>query len=140
MYDRRAFEDALITDMRAHEGEATEGVFKGRPILVLNMVGARTGEPRRAVLVYSRDGDAYVIAASKGGAPTDPHWLANLRANPDVSVEVHARVTPMRATIVEGAERDRLWRAHVVQHPAFGDYEQRTTRVIPMVRLEPRVA
>ena len=138
--DRRAWEDGLIADMRANGGEVTSGMFAGRPLLVIMMRGAKTGEPRRAVLVYSKDGAAYIVAGSKGGAPTDPSWIANLRANPDVTVEVHARQVPMRARIVEGAERDRLWAAHVAQHPGFADYEQKTSRVIPIVRLEARAA
>jgi deazaflavin-dependent oxidoreductase (nitroreductase family) len=138
--DRMTWEDGLIADMRANGGAVTTGMFAGRPLLVLMMRGARTGEPRRAVLVYSRDGDAYVVAGSKGGAPADPFWIANVRAQPDVTVEVGARQVPMRATIVEGAERDRLWAAHVAEHPGFADYEQKTSRVIPVVRLEARAS
>ena len=135
--DRTAFEDAMIADMRAHGGEVTSGPFTGRPVLAMTVTGAKTGLPRRVVLVYSRHGADYIIVGSKGGAPTDPAWIANLRANPDVTVEVHARATPMRATITEGAERDRLWAGHVAEHPAFAGYEQKTSRVIPVVRLTP---
>ena len=135
--DRTAFEDGLIADMRAHGGEITSGPFTGRPVLAFTVTGAKTGLPRRVVVVYSRDGDDYVIVGSKGGAPTDPAWIANLRANPDVTVEVHGREVPMRARITEGADRDRLWAAHVAEHPAFAGYLEKTTRVIPVVRLTP---
>lgn len=135
--ERQAFEDALIADMRTHGGEVTSGFFAGRPLLVLTVTGARTGLPRRVVVVYSRDDGDYIIAGSKGGAPTDPIWIANVRAGPDVRVEVHGREVPMRATITDGAERDRLWAAHVAEHPQFGAYELKTSRIIPMVRLTP---
>ncbi len=138
--DRRAFEDALIADMRAHEGNVTSGWFEGQPLLVLTVPGARTGEPRRSILTYSRDGGDYVVAGTAGGAPTTPAWVGNLAAHPDVSVEVENRLVPVRAEVVrDGAERDRLWRQHVDRLPWFADYETKvTSRVIPMVRLTPR--
>jgi deazaflavin-dependent oxidoreductase (nitroreductase family) len=131
-----AFTEALIADLRAHGGEVTDGPFKGRPVLVLHTVGARTGEPRFAPLVYSRDGERLVIVASKGGAPEHPAWYANLLANPAVTVEAGGETFASRATVAEGAERDRLWSAHVAQHPGFAEYVEKTTRLIPVVVLE----
>ncbi len=135
--DRAAFTQALIDDHRAHAGQITFGPFEGRPVLLLHTVGAKSGEPRIAPLVYSRDGDRYVVMASKGGAPSNPAWFANLVAHPDVTVEAEGRMFPARAIVAQGAERERLWAAHVAQHPGFADYEQRTTRVIPAICLEP---
>ncbi len=132
-----AFTQALIDDLRAHGGEVTSGPFVGRPVLLLHTIGAKTGEPRIAPLVYSRDGDHLVVAASKGGAPDHPAWFANLVANPEVTVEAGGRTFTARAVVAEGAERDRLWAVHVAQHPGFSEYEARTTRRIPMVALEP---
>jgi deazaflavin-dependent oxidoreductase (nitroreductase family) len=126
---------ALITDYRAH-GEVTAGPFAGRPVLLLTTTGARSGRPRLAPLVYTRDGDRYVVAASKGGAPTNPAWFANLVANPLVSVEVGEETFEARASVPAGEERDRLWAAQVAEHPNFADYQRRTSRVIPVVVLE----
>jgi deazaflavin-dependent oxidoreductase (nitroreductase family) len=133
--DYAAFTRALIEDVRAN-GQPTSGPFAGRPVLILTTTGARTGEPRVAPLVYSRDGDRLVIMASKAGAPDNPAWYANLRANPEVTVETGGETFAARATEVHGDERDRLWDAHVQQHPGFAEYPARTTRVIPVIVLE----
>jgi deazaflavin-dependent oxidoreductase (nitroreductase family) len=131
-----AFNDALIEDLRAHGGEATGGPFAGRPVLILTTTGARTGEPRTVPLVYSRDGELYVVIASKGGAPTDPAWYRNLAANPSVTVEVHGETFQARATTVPpGPERDRLYAQHAAPNPAFLEYQQKTERIIPVVLL-----
>jgi deazaflavin-dependent oxidoreductase (nitroreductase family) len=130
-----AMTETLIADIRAH-GEAQSGPFVGRPVLLLTTTGAKTGAVRTVPLVYSRDGDHPVIIASKGGAPAHPAWFLNLRANPVVTVEVGLERFQARAVITEGAERDRLWAAHVALNPGFADYAKRTTRLIPAIRLE----
>jgi deazaflavin-dependent oxidoreductase (nitroreductase family) len=135
--DRTTWEDTLIADMRAHDGQVTQGPLTGHPLLVVTMTGAKTGEPRRVILTYSRNGDDYIVAGSKGGAPTDPVWLKNLEANPLVSIEAGNRTFPAIAEIVEGTERDRLWNAHVAALPFFGDYPAKAGRVIPVVRFKP---
>ena len=87
--------------------------------------------------MYSRDGDRFVIVASKGGAPTNPAWFANIVANPEVTVEAEGDTFRAHAHVeAEGPERDRLFNAHKAQHPNFADYERKTTRVIPAVSLE----
>jgi deazaflavin-dependent oxidoreductase (nitroreductase family) len=131
-----AFNETLIDDFRAHGGKVTSGPFVGRSLLLLTTTGARTGASRTAPVVYTRDGDRYVIVASKGGAPTNPAWYANLVANPIVTVEVGEETFQARATVVSGAERDRLYAQHALAYPNFLDYQQRTSRVIPVVRLE----
>lgn len=129
-----AFTRALIEDVRAN-GKPTSGPFLGRPILILTTTGARSGEPRVAPLVYSRDGDRYVIMASKAGAPDNPAWYANLVANPVVTVETGGERFAARAVEIQGEERDRLWDAHVAEHPGFAEYVTRTTRRIPVIAL-----
>lgn len=130
------FTTALVADFRAHGGKVTSGPFLGRNLLLLTTTGARSGEPRLAPLVYSRDGDRIVVVASKGGAPTDPAWYRNVVANPIVTVELGGETFQARASIAEGEDRDRLYAAHAAEHPAFKDYEAKTTRVIPVVRLD----
>lgn len=133
--DYAAFTRALIEDVRTN-GRPTSGPFEGRSVLVLTTTGAKSGEPRVVPLVYSRDGDRYVIMASKGGAPTNPAWYANLKANPVVTVETGGERFQARASEIEGDERQRIWDAHVEINPGFAEYEQKTTRVIPVIVLE----
>ena len=132
-----SFEDAVIADMRVNGGQVTSGPLAGHPLLVLTGTGARSGEPRRTLLTWHRDGDDYVVAGTAGGSPTTPAWVHNLRANPDVQIEVANRTFPARATIIDGPERDRLWNDHVAALPWFGDYPKKTDRRFPMVRLTP---
>ena len=110
----------------------------GQPLMVLTTTGAKTGKPRTAIVTYTRDGNAYVVAASKSGAPTHPRWYENLRTKPEVKIEAEGRTVDARATVAEGADRDRLWARHVEALPAFGEYPAKTNgRIIPMIRLTP---
>ena len=131
-----AMTKALIADFRANGGQVTSGPFAGRPVLLLTTTGAKSGQPRLAPVVYSREGDLYVIVASKGGAPTHPGWYHNLLANPVVTVEVGGETFEARARVTESAERDRLFAQRVAQSPGFGEYQKKTTRVIPVAVLE----
>jgi len=123
---------ALIDDFRAHGGRVTQG----GAVLLLTTTGAKTGEPRIAPLVYTRDGDRYVIVASRGGAPAHPAWYLNLVADPVVTVEVGRETIAARATVTDGAERDRLFAAHAAEFLYFVGYQRKTSRVIPVVLLE----
>jgi deazaflavin-dependent oxidoreductase (nitroreductase family) len=127
---------ALIRDFRASRGQVTSGPFAGRPVLLLTTTGARSGLPRLAPLVYSREGAHHVVLASKRGAPTHPGWYHNLVANPVVTVEVGGETFEPRARVTEGLERSRLFAQHAALNPNFTDYQGRTTRVIPLVVLE----
>jgi deazaflavin-dependent oxidoreductase (nitroreductase family) len=131
------FNQGLTADLRANAGKPTSGPFVGRPVLILNNTGAKSGEVRETPVVYTRDGDNYVIIASKGGAPTHPGWFHNLVANPDVKLEVLGQTIPARARVAEGAEHDRLYDAQARTMPAFAEYQKNTTRKIPVVVLEP---
>jgi deazaflavin-dependent oxidoreductase (nitroreductase family) len=131
------WEDDLIADIRAHGGAVTAGPMAGHPLLIMTSTGARTGESRRAILTFSRDGADYVVAGSAGGAPTNPAWLPNVAANPDVEVEAEGRTFRAKATVTDGVDRDRLWEQHVATNPHFAGYPAQTGRVIPLVRLTP---
>jgi deazaflavin-dependent oxidoreductase (nitroreductase family) len=86
--------------------------------------------------VFSRDGEWLVIMASKAGAPENPAWYANLVANPVVTVETGGEAFRARAREAHGDERERLWAAHVAEHPGFAEYPARTTRLIPVIVLQ----
>ena len=128
--------ESLIADFRAHAGQVGSGPFAGRPLLLLTTTGARSRKPHVTPLVYTRDGDRWTVVASKGGAPSHPSLYHNLVANPEVTVEVGADTLRARAKVAAGAERQRLWDQHAGTHAAFKGYEQRTSRVIPVVVLE----
>jgi deazaflavin-dependent oxidoreductase (nitroreductase family) len=111
----------------------------GRPMLLLRTVGRRSGEPRTAALLYVRDGEAYVVIASKGGAPRHPGWFHNLTARPDVEIQVGRERIPVRSRVAVGEERSRLWaRADEINQGQYAEYQSRTRRVIPVVVLERR--
>lgn len=141
MTDVQAFEDALLDDMRTHGGEVTTGPLAGHPILVMKSRGARTGDERRAILTFSRDGGDFVVAGTAGGSPTDPAWIHNVAENPEVDLEAQNQTFGATATVItDGPERDRLWEQHVSRLPWFADYPEQTGRLIPMVRLTPKAA
>lgn len=136
-----SFEDDLVDHWRANGGVVTSGPLAGHPLLIMTSAGAQSGRPRRAILTFSRDDSDYVVAGTASGSKTDPAWLANIRANPIVTVEAEGRAPfESRASVVDGAERDRLWDRHVAALPHFAAYPEQAGRVIPMVRLTPRTA
>lgn len=130
------FNRALVQALREHGGVATTGPFKGRPVLILTTKGAKSGESRENPLVYTPDGERYVIVASKGGAPTNPAWYHNLRTYPEVTVEVNGEKFKARAHIQGGEEYERLFQKHANINPGFHDYKKKTTRKMPVVVLE----
>jgi deazaflavin-dependent oxidoreductase (nitroreductase family) len=133
--DYEAFTRNLKAELRA-SGRVASGPMAGRPLMILTTTGARSGEPREAIVTFTRDGDRYVIAASKSGAPTNPDWYYNLLANPEVGVEADGEAFTARATEVTGDERQRLWDQHAEERPEFRDYPNKTTRVIPVITLD----
>ena len=105
-------------------------------MMLLTTTGAKSGHARTKPVVYTTDGDRFVIIASKAGAPTNPDWFHNLVANPEVILEVGDERFPARATVVSGEERRRLYDAQAALMPGFADYAQKTTREIPVVVLD----
>ena len=136
MSERDEWNRKIIEEFRANAG-VVGGPFEGIPILLLRHRGARSGTERINPLAYRRDGDNYVIFASKGGAPTNPDWYHNVRANPEVEIEVGTDSVKARARVAAGDERERLWTVQKQEFPGFADYEQKTERQIPVVVLEP---
>jgi deazaflavin-dependent oxidoreductase (nitroreductase family) len=124
----------VIDEFRANHGKVT-GRHERSTLLLLTTVGARTGRQHTTPVGYMPDGERLLVFASKGGAPENPDWYHNLVAHPVVTVEVGDDKYEARATVLRGAERDRLYAKQVERSPAFGEYEQRTKRKIPVVAL-----
>ncbi len=130
------FNAKVIDEFRANEGRVG-GMFASMPILLLHHTGARSGTERVNPLAYNRDGERYVIIASKGGAPKHPAWYHNLTAHPDATIEVGTQTLRVRATEATSEERERLYRAQAELMPQFAEYAEKTTRTIPVVVLTP---
>ena len=126
----------IIDEFRANDGKVS-GRFEGKTLLLLHTKGARSGQERINPLAYVRDGDRFVIIASKGGSPTNPSWYYNILANPLVSVEVGTEKFQAHATVAEEPERTRLYNKMVEMMPGFDDYRRKTGRVIPVIMLTP---
>ena len=124
----------IIEEFRANDGKVG-GRFEGAPLLLLHTVGAKSGESRVNPVVYQADGDKLVVFASFAGQPKNPAWFHNLMAGGPASVEVGTDTFPVTARVTEGAERDRYWSKQKQAMPGFADYEQKTTREIPVVVL-----
>jgi len=124
----------VIEEFRTNGGKVAQ--FEGRPLLLLHSKGAKTGAERVNPLVYLPLGENFAVFGSKAGAPTNPDWYHNLRANPDTEIEVGTETIPVRARVAEGEERDRIWEEQKRVNPNFADYEQLTSRPIPVVILE----
>lgn len=133
--DMLEYNRQIIEEFRANAGKVG-GRFAGATMVLLTAKGAKSGVERTTPLVCSQDGERLVIIASKAGAPEHPAWYHNLRANPEVTVEFGTETFQARASVAEGAERDRLYAAQAAIMPAFNEYQEKTSRVIPVVVLE----
>jgi deazaflavin-dependent oxidoreductase (nitroreductase family) len=130
--------DATVREFHAKAGKGIAGF--GDRLLLLTTVGARSGKERISPVMYHRDGERYVVVASKGGAPDNPAWYLNLKANPVATLEVGAKTGTetfqVRAHEVKGKERDHMYAERVAIAPGFGEYERQTSRKIPVMILE----
>jgi deazaflavin-dependent oxidoreductase (nitroreductase family) len=131
----------IIDEFRSNGG-AVETMGFGKGLVLLHHRGARTGTERVSPVAGIPDGEgAWLVAASKGGAPENPAWFHNLLAHPDVEIETPDDGTvPVRATQLTGAERDAAWARFTARSEGFRSYEQRTARTIPVLRLARRDA
>ena len=126
----------IIEEFRANQG-IVGGYFVNTPLLLVHTKGAKSGDERINPVAYFKEGDHYVIIASKGGAENNPDWYYNLKANPDVTVEVGTETFEAQAEIAQEPERSELFDKMAARNPAFAEYEQRTERVIPVIKLQP---
>jgi deazaflavin-dependent oxidoreductase (nitroreductase family) len=130
------FNAGMIAEFRANGGRLG-GNFEGAPVLLLHTVGARTGAERVNPMMYlDLDGRRYVFA-SKAGADTNPDWYHNLVAHPEVTAEVGTDSVAATARVVTGEEHDRIYAEQARRYPGFAEYQQMTSRVIPVVELVP---
>ena len=129
------FNRKIMEEFHANGGKVG-GQFAGAPMLLLTTTGAKTGRSFTTPLVYSKDGDRFVIIASKAGAPTNPAWYHNLLAHPTVTVEIGTDKFQVKATPAKGDERERLFNQQAKAMPAFDEYRKKTTRQIPVIILE----
>jgi deazaflavin-dependent oxidoreductase (nitroreductase family) len=110
----------------------------GMPVLMLTTIGRKSGQPRETMLTSPlRDGDKVMLVASKGGDDRNPAWFLNLRDNPQVTVTMDGRTTPMTAHIADATEKVALWPRIVADHGHYGGYQAKTDRDIPVIVLEP---
>ncbi len=124
----------IIDEFRSSGGHVGEQ-FAGAPLLLLTSTGAKTGEKRTTPMMYLVDGDRLAVFASKAGAPTNPDWYHNLLAHPRATIEVGTDTFDVDAEVASPEERDRLYAIQAERYPGFKEYEEKTTRVIPVVLL-----
>ena len=113
-------------------------MWRGYPTIVLTTIGRKSRALRRNALIFGRDGNDYILIASYGGRPQHPLWYLNLTADPAVTIQDRAEVIAgMAETVPEGADRDRLWAQMVAVYPPYAEYQDKTERRIPVVRVRP---
>lgn len=129
--------DWVVDHMNRYlETDGEDGhIWRGVPTLLLTTLGRSSGEQRMLPLIYGKDGDDHIIIASKGGHADHPAWFLNLEASNGVSVQVAADKFSATAEVVEGADRARIWDMMAEIFPPYNDYQQKTGRLIPVVRL-----
>ena len=131
MSELNDFNQQVMKEFRANQGKAG-GQLAHMPLLLLTTTGAKSGRAITKPLVYTRDGERIVIVASFAGGPKNPPWYHNLVANPEATVELGSERFRVRATATSGEDRQRLFNRHAEQMPIFTEYQQKTTRQIPV--------
>jgi deazaflavin-dependent oxidoreductase (nitroreductase family) len=131
------FNSGTIAEFRKNHGKVG-GYFEGSPLLLLHTIGRRTGIERVNPVMYLKEGDRYLIFASKGGADTNPDWYHNLKARPDIRIELGDDTIDMHAEEVFGSAHDLLYARQAGLYPAFAEYQRRTKRIIPVIALTKR--
>lgn len=128
----------VIAEFRENGGKVG-GPFEGSPMVLIHHRGAKTGTERVTPLMCQVEGDRIFIFASKAGAPDNPDWYHNLKANPETTIEyLDDPSVPVRVVELEGAERDRVWERQKTEWPQFAEYEEKTDRTIPVLELQRR--
>jgi deazaflavin-dependent oxidoreductase (nitroreductase family) len=129
-----AWNATIIEEFRVNEGKVG-GPFEGAPVLLLGTTGARTRAHRTNPMMFLQQGGKTYVFASKAGADTNPDWFHNLVADSDVTVEIGSEKFEATAKPVVGEERDRIYAIQAERYPGFAEYQEKTTRTIPVVEL-----
>ena len=138
MADNDDWNAKVIAEFRENGGKVG-GPFEGSPMVLIHHRGAKTGTERVTPLMCQVEGDRIFIFASKAGAPDNPDWYHNLKANPDITIEFgDEQDIPVRAVELTGEERDRVWERQKREWPQFAEYEAKTERTIPVLELRRR--
>ncbi len=119
-------------------GGKIAGTMRGAPVLLITTTGRRSGQPWTTPVIYQPDGDGWVVIASNGGNAKHPGWWLNLRKHPDATIEIGRDTHPVTARATEGDDRERLWQKMVGVYAGYDAYTKKTTRRIPVVKLERR--
>ncbi len=123
---------------RYEETDGAEGhEWQGTQALILHTRGRKSKTLRKSPLIYGRSGDAYLVVASKGGAPEPPAWFLNLEADPDVEIQVKGEHLKVRARVANAEEKPEMWATMIKEWPSYDEYQTKTDREIPVVVLEP---
>jgi deazaflavin-dependent oxidoreductase (nitroreductase family) len=130
-----AFNKTIVEEFRSNGG-VVGGPFEGATLLLLTTTGAKSGQPRLAPLAYLTIDGKMIIVGSKAGADTNPDWVHNLRANPRAHVEVGTEAYDVIARELPTDERDETYPKVVALAPGFGDYQSKTSRIIPLFELQ----
>jgi deazaflavin-dependent oxidoreductase (nitroreductase family) len=131
------FNASTIEEFRANKG-VVGGHFEGKELLILHTIGWKSGQERLRPLIYTKDGESFVVVGSAGGAEQEPVWVRNVEEMSEITVEVGERtITAKPSVLREGAERDRLYAQMVAYWPDFTEYETHTSRSFPVIRLDP---
>jgi deazaflavin-dependent oxidoreductase (nitroreductase family) len=137
MRDFSLFGDEHVRRYEASDGKVGHD-WNGTSVLILHTKGRKSGKVRKFPLIYGRDGEDYVLVASKGGAPDHPGWYRNLVANPDARIQVRGEQLDVTARTGTPEEKRRVWPVMTAQWPEYDDYQRKTPRDIPVILLRPR--
>ena len=129
-----SFSDSIIEEFRANGGQVTRP-YPDSTLVLVTLRGARSGREMTLPIEYLLDDGRLVVFGTKSGAPENPAWVYNLRANPDVTVEYGSERFPAVAHEITGDERDRLWAKLVSDKPRFSEYSDKTDRKFPAFEL-----
>lgn len=136
MSDTRDWNAEVIAEFRSNQGLVAAPYDDPPPMLLLHTIGARGDKEHIVPMRGIPEGDSYLIFASAHGSDRNPDWYHNLKANPDITIEVGTTTVPVQATEIVGEERDALFARHAARFPVFADYQEKLERTIPVMRLD----